>query len=70
MPELHWTDADEIGYQLHERFPEADPLAVRFGDLHRWVTELPDFADDPAASTEGTLEAIQAAWQESARERD
>jgi len=35
---------------------------VRFTDLHRWVTELDGFDDDPAASTEAALEAIQMAW--------
>ena len=39
-----------------------DPLAVRFTDLHRLVTELPDFKDDPKKSNEGKLEAIQMAW--------
>jgi FeS assembly protein IscX len=41
-----------------------DPLA---GPLHRpasWVTELKEFVDDPAASNEGKLEAIQMAWYE------
>jgi FeS assembly protein IscX len=31
-------------------------------DLHRWVTELPDFDDDPQRSNEKILEAIQMAW--------
>ena len=48
MPrEIHWTDAEEIGIQLQEKFPEIDPLTVRFTDLHRYVTELEGFADDP-----------------------
>jgi len=37
---------------------------VRFTDLHRYVTELPDFVGDPAKSNEGILEAIQKAWHE------
>jgi len=32
--------------------------------LHRWVLELPDFADEPGRSNEKILEAIQAAWIE------
>jgi FeS assembly protein IscX len=65
MPrEILWTDAEEIGIQLQEKFPEMDPLQVRFTDLHRYVTELPDFADDPAKSNESKLEAIQMAWYE------
>ena len=65
MPqELHWTDAEEIGIQLAERFPSLDPLTVRFTDLHRYVTELEGFADDPSKSNEPRLEAIQMAWYE------
>jgi FeS assembly protein IscX len=61
---LTWTDAEDIGIELQERHPELDPLAVRFTDLHRFVTQLPDFADDPAKSNESRLEAIQMAWYE------
>jgi FeS assembly protein IscX len=65
MPrEILWTDAEEIGIQLQEKFPGLDPLTVRFTDLHRYVTELEGFSDDPAKSSEGRLEAIQMAWRE------
>lgn len=65
MPrEIDWTDAEEIGIQLQEKFPELDPLTLRFTDLHRCVTELPDFSGDKAKSNEGLLEAIQMAWYE------
>lgn len=63
MPqEIMWSDAEEIGIQLQEKFPEMDPLQVRFTDLHKYVTELEGFADDPQKSNEGKLEAIQMAW--------
>ena len=62
--ELTWKDAEEIGFRLHESRPEVDPLMVRFTELHRWVTELPDFKDDPRKSNESALEAIQMAWYE------
>jgi len=65
MPKaLTWDDAMDIGILLSETHPELDPLAVRFTDLHRYVTQLPDFKDDPHKSNEGKLEAIQMAWQE------
>ena len=65
MPrEILWTDAEEIGSQLQEKVPEVDPLTVRFTDLHRHVTELEGFADDPTKSNESRLEAIQMAWHE------
>jgi FeS assembly protein IscX len=62
--EIHWTDAEEIGIRLQEKFPELDPLTVRFTDLLKYVTELDGFADDPAKSNESKLEAIQMAWHE------
>ncbi|MCJ7543893.1 MAG: Fe-S cluster assembly protein IscX [Phycisphaerae bacterium] len=62
MGTLRWSDADEIAFLLYEAHPQIDPLEVRFTDLHRYVTQLPDFAGDPAASTERALEAIQMAW--------
>jgi FeS assembly protein IscX len=61
---LRWDDADDIAERLVERHPDVDPLGVRFTDLHRWVCELPDFDDDPKASSEGKLERIQMAWVE------
>lgn len=65
MPkELTWEDAEDIGILLSEKHAGLDPLTVRFTDLHRYVTELPDFKDDPAKSNEGKLEAIQMAWHE------
>jgi len=62
--EILWTDAEEIGIQLQEKFPGLDPLTVRFTDLHAYVTGLDGFADDPAKSNESRLEAIQMAWHE------
>ncbi len=64
MPGLTWDDPEGIALALLEKFPDLDPLAVRFTDLQRWVTELADFRDDPKASSEGKLEAIQMAWWE------
>ena len=61
MPSLKWTDADEIGYQLSEKFPDVDPLSVRFTDMRQRVLELDEF-DDEAESTEAALEAVQMAW--------
>ncbi|HEY6348626.1 MAG TPA: Fe-S cluster assembly protein IscX [Candidatus Angelobacter sp.] len=66
--EFSWDDAEDIGILLQEKFPELDPLAVRFTDLHRYVTELPGFTGDPKASNEGKLEAIQMAWYEEYKE--
>ncbi|MCD4700160.1 MAG: Fe-S cluster assembly protein IscX [Phycisphaerae bacterium] len=64
MSSLNWENADEIGYRLSQRFPDVDPLSVRFTDLHRWVIEMEDFGDAPEASSESSLEAIQMVWLE------
>ena len=62
--QLDWNDTEEIALQLMERHPGTDPLAIRFTDLHRWVTEIPGFIGDPQKSNEKILEAIQMAWHE------
>jgi len=69
MP-LMWNDSEDIALALVERHPDVNPLSVRFTDLHRWVTELAGFADDPKASNEGKLEAIQMAWLEEYQNRE
>jgi FeS assembly protein IscX len=66
---ITWRDTEDIGIALLERHPELDPLTVRFTDLHRFVTELPGFTDDPKASNEKLLEAIQMAWLDEYRNR-
>ena len=65
-----WTDTRDIAIALCEAHPDLKPLTVRFTDLHRYVTQLEGFADDPEASSEGKLEAIQMAWYEEWQERE
>ncbi len=62
--DLMWADSEDIGIRLQEEHPELDPLTVRFTDLLAWIVALPDFKDDPQASNEKKLEAIQMAWYE------
>jgi FeS assembly protein IscX len=68
MPSLSWDRIEDIALSLYEEHPDVDPLKIRFTDLHKWITELEDFKDDPAKSTEGKLEAIQMAWYEEWKE--
>ena len=68
-PSFDWDNAEEIGFQLAEKFPGTDPLSIRFTDLHQWVTELEGFSGDPKGSNEGKLEAIQMAWLEEFKDR-
>ena len=68
--QLTWDDTDDIGMELAEKFPNQNPLEVRFTDLHRMVIELPGFDDDPKGSNESKLEAIQMAWYEEWQDRN
>jgi FeS assembly protein IscX len=61
---VKWTDAEDIALALVEKFPDVDPLTVRFTDLRERVIALTGFDDDPKASNEPKLEAIQMAWHE------
>lgn len=61
---MGWHDSEEIAILLLEKHPNLDPLTVRFTDLHKMVTDLPGFEDDPKKSNEAILEAIQMAWHE------
>jgi FeS assembly protein IscX len=61
---MKWTNAEDIGIALYDKYPNDDPLKVRFTDLRERVLQLEGFSDDPKASNEPKLEAIQMAWYE------
>ena len=61
---MKWTDSEDIGIALAEKFPAIDPLTIRFTDLRDKVIALDGFDDDPKTSNESKLEAIQMAWYE------
>ena len=65
---MKWTDSEDIGIGLNEKFPDIDPLTVRFTDLREKVLQLEGFDDDPKVSNEAKLEAIQMAWYEEWKE--
>jgi len=65
MPQkLTWKDTDDIAYALIDAHPDQDPLKLSFPKLHKLVTELEEFGDDPEKSSESILESIQMAWYE------
>ncbi|MFC1729011.1 Fe-S cluster assembly protein IscX [candidate division KSB1 bacterium] len=64
-----WKDSEDIAIALMEKYPDIDPLTVRFTDLREWIVALSDFRDDPGASNEGILEAVQMAWYEEYQDR-
>ena len=59
---LYWKDIQEITLSLIDKYPNIDPLTIRFTDLHKWICELEGFADNPKNSNEKILEAIQMNW--------
>jgi len=61
---VKWIDAEDIGIALAEKFPDVDPLTIRFTDLRERVLAGDVFGDVPKASNEPKLEAIQMAWHE------
>ena len=65
---MKWTDSEDIGIALAEKFPGVDPLTLRFTDLRQHVLALEEFDDDPMSSNEPKLEAIQMAWYEEWKE--
>ncbi len=63
---LTWEKIYDIAAELEDKHGEeiSDVYSILFTDLHKMVTELEDFSDDPERSSEGILEAIQKAWAE------
>ncbi|MCH8618395.1 Fe-S cluster assembly protein IscX [Undibacterium sp. TS12] len=64
---MKWTDTFRIAEALNDKFPDIDPLSLRFTDLHNWVVDLEEFDDDHGRGGEKILEAIQMAWIEEAK---
>ena len=59
---MKWTDIIDIAIELSEKYPETDPLSIRFTELRQWVLDLEGFDDDPERCGEKILEGIQMAW--------
>jgi len=64
---MKWTDISAIAEALYDKFPDIDPLTIRFTDLHNWIVELEEFDDDQTRGGEKVLEAIQQAWIDEAK---
>ena len=59
---LKWTDSRAIAEELYDNEPNLDPTTLRMTELHAKILALPDFDDDPQASSEARLEAILQIW--------
>ena len=64
---MKWIDTHRIAEALYDKYPNIDPISVRFTDLHNWIIELEEFDDDHSRGGEKVLEAIQMAWIEEAK---
>lgn len=61
---LKWHNHPEIADELFAKFPETDPLTLKFTKLQEMVIQLEKFADTPDECSEGKLEKIQMEWLE------
>ena len=59
---LKWTDSRANAEELYDNEPDLDPTTLRMTELHAKILALPDFDDDPQASSEARLEAILQIW--------
>jgi FeS assembly protein IscX len=64
---MKWTDITAIAEALYDKYPDIDPLTIRFTDLHNWIVGLEEFDDDHTRGGEKVLEAIQQAWIDEAQ---
>lgn len=64
---MKWTDITAIAEALYDKYPDIDPMTIRFTDLHNWIVDLEEFDDDHTRGGEKVLEAIQQAWIDEAK---
>jgi len=64
---MKWADITAIAEALYDKYPDVDPITIRFTDLHNWIVDLEEFDDDHTRGGEKVLEAIQQAWIDEAR---
>ena len=62
--QYRWSDILDIAIDLNDAYPEIDPQWISFPDLHSKICSLESFNDNPSASNEKILEAIQMAWMD------
>jgi len=53
-PTFGWDNLEDIAIGLTDKFPDTDPLTVRFTDLRKWITELPTSAICHPERSEGS----------------
>jgi FeS assembly protein IscX len=61
---LYWDAIYEIVLALKASHPNENLEAVSLGDIFKWTTALPQFADDPELANDEILSAIHQEWFE------
>jgi FeS assembly protein IscX len=61
---LYWDAIYEIVLALKAQRPDQDLEGVSLGDIFKWTTQLPAFADDPELANDEILGAIYQEWFE------
>lgn len=59
---LRWDNHVEVADELFAKFPNTDPLTLKFTNLQKMICELEKFVDDPNGCNESKLERIQMEW--------
>ena len=65
-----WVDTEDIAFRLIDEYPDQDPMKMKMSEIHRLITKLPEFGDDPKKSNEAVLEEIQTRWFEERSEME
>ena len=61
---LYWDAIYEIVLALKALHPGQNLEEVSLGDIFKWTTALPEFADDPELANDEILGAIYQEWYE------
>lgn len=60
-----WLEVNDIAERLAEKFPDRDPLTIKFVELRALVQALDGFKEEPGHPVnEKILETIQMKWYE------
>lgn len=60
-----WLEVSDIAERLAEKFPDRDPLTIKFVELRALVQSLEGFKEEPGHPVnEKILETIQMKWYE------
>ena len=63
-PPLYWESSYEIARRLMELYPDISVDDIGLHQVYEWVTNLPEFSDDPLLVNDGILQDILREWYE------